>query len=161
MIKDYWANCNDEFERHDWAFTRLIVGQVEMYKVDIVIDGVEDNGRTYLTKLKKTPISLEPFEDVVEDLDMMLSKIYKRTRKWVMWTTKWKSRIKGMPIQSSPNIVPTSSSQSGALGTILPLTQGLAQPTRGGDQPLDKNITLDKTCQDHSVAMIGMEIEFE
>ena len=127
MIKDYWANWKDDFERHDWAFTRLIVGQVEMYKVDIVIDGVEGDGQimyshTYLTKFKNTPISLEPFEDVVEDVDMMLSKIYKRTRKWVMWTTKWKSRSKGMPIQYSPNIVLTSSSQSGALGTMLPLT---------------------------------------
>ena len=66
-----------------------------------------------------------------------------------------------MPIQSSPNIVPTLSSQSGALGTILPLTQGLAHPTRGGDQPPDKNITLDKTCQDNLVSIIGMEIESE
>lgn len=91
-IKDYWANCKDEFESRDWAFARLKIDQVKMYKINIDVEGVKDNGQnmysnTYLIKLKSTPISLKPYEDVVEDLDLMMARIYKRTRKWVKWTT--------------------------------------------------------------------------
>ena len=43
---------------------------------------------TYLTKLQNTPISIEPYVDVEEDLDVMMARIIKRTRKWVEWTAK-------------------------------------------------------------------------
>ncbi len=114
-----------------------------MYKVNIDVDGIEDDSQnmyrnTYLTKLRNTSISSEPFEDAMEDLDMMMARIYKRTRKWVKWTTTRRSRSKGASTQSSPKVVATSSSHSGALGTILPITQGPTQPTGGGDKPPNK-----------------------
>ena len=64
---------------------------MKKYKVNIVVDGVEDEGQnmysnTYLTKMRKIPISSKPFEDVVQDLDMMMARIYKRIGKWVEWT---------------------------------------------------------------------------
>lgn len=63
-----------------------------MYKVNIDVEGVEDDGQnmysnTYFTKLRGTPISLEPYEETVEDLDMMMARIYKRIGKWVEWNT--------------------------------------------------------------------------
>lgn len=58
-------------------------------------------------------------------------------------------------------MVEPSSSQSGALGKILPLTQGPTQLARGGDQPPNKNIPLDKTYQDGLVQVIRMETESE
>ena len=64
----------------------MTVNQVKMYKVNTVVDGVEDDGQnmyrnTYLTKLRNTPISSKPFKDAIEDLDIMMARIYKRTRK--------------------------------------------------------------------------------
>ena len=45
-----------------------------------------DNHRnTYLTKLRNTPMSSKPFKDVIEDLDVMMARIYKRTGKWFEW----------------------------------------------------------------------------
>ena len=43
-IEDYWADCKDEFERHDHSFARLIVDQVSVYKINIDVEGVEDDG---------------------------------------------------------------------------------------------------------------------
>ena len=38
-------------------------------------------------------------------------------------------------------------------------TQGPTQPTGGGDQPLEKNIPLEKTCHDGSRPIIGTQVE--
>lgn len=86
--EDYWANWKDDFESHDRAFTKLIVDQVKVYIVNIDLEGMEDDDQnmysnTYLTKLRGTPISLEPYKGVREELDVMMAQIYKRTRKWV------------------------------------------------------------------------------
>ena len=43
-IKDYYGYFKNEFESYDWAFARLIVNQVKMYKVNIDVEGVEDDG---------------------------------------------------------------------------------------------------------------------
>lgn len=165
-IEDYQTDCKDEFESRYCAFARLTVDQVKLYKVNIDMDGVEDDGQnmystTYLTKLRNTPISSEPFIDIVEDLDVMMARICKRTRKWVKWTIAWKSRSKGAFAQPSPNVAATSPSHSDASSTILPFIQGLAQPTSGGDQPHDKNIPLDKKIQDGSILVIKIETEVE
>ena len=42
----------------------------------------------YLTKIRSTPISFEPYVDVEEDLDILMENIIKRTGKWVEWTSK-------------------------------------------------------------------------
>ena len=52
------------------------------------MEGLEDDGQnmysnTYLTKLRDTPISFEPYVDIEEDFDAMMARIIKRTRKWV------------------------------------------------------------------------------
>lgn len=62
-----------------------------MYKIIFDVEGVEYDGQnmysnTYLTKPRSIPISLEPYKDVVEDLDMMMARIYKRIGKWFEWT---------------------------------------------------------------------------
>ena len=64
-----------------------------------------------------------------------------------------------MLVQSSPNVVATSSFHNDASSTILPFTQGPTQPSSGGDQPPNKNIPLDKTCQDGLVLVIRTEIK--
>ena len=78
--EDYWLNCKDEVQSHDWSFARLIVDQMKMYKINTDIEGVEDDGQnmysnTYLTKLRSTLISLKHYEDAMEDLDLMMTKI--------------------------------------------------------------------------------------
>lgn len=84
QLNIYWADCKDEFESHHQAFPRSTVDQVKMYKLKIDVYGVKDGGHniyvnTYLTKLRNSPISSEPFEDAIEDLDIMMAKIDKRT----------------------------------------------------------------------------------
>lgn len=34
---------------------------------------------TYLTKIRGTPISLEPYKDIGEEIDIMMASIYKWT----------------------------------------------------------------------------------
>jgi len=41
----------------------------------------------YLTKLRNTSITYELIGEVIENLDVMIEKIYKRIGKWVEWTT--------------------------------------------------------------------------
>ena len=96
--------------------------------------------------------------NVKEDLDMLMAKIIKRTRKWVEWTSK-KSRSRGMPTQTS-SLAEASSSSQGATAYVMPsTTQGPTQPAGGGDQPPERNILLDKTCHDGSQPIIGTQIE--
>ena len=57
-----------------------------MYEINLDVEGVEDDGQnmysnTYLTKLRNTPISSEPYVDIEEDLDVMVARITKRTGK--------------------------------------------------------------------------------
>jgi hypothetical protein len=93
-FEEHSADCNDEFKNRDRAFSRLTFDQVKTYKINIDVEGVEHDGQnmyrnTYLTNLRNILISLEPYEDVLEELDMMMARIYKRTRNWVEWTTMW------------------------------------------------------------------------
>jgi len=44
MIEDYWANCKDEFESRDYIFPILIVDHIKLYKVNLDMEGVEDDG---------------------------------------------------------------------------------------------------------------------
>ena len=67
--------------------------QIKTYDINLNVEGLEDDGQhmysyTYLTKIRSTPISSEPYEDVEEDLDVMMARIIKRTGKWVEWTAK-------------------------------------------------------------------------
>ena len=96
IVEDYWEDCKYEFESWDYAFPRLIVDQVKMYQVNLNVEGIEDVGQnmysnTYLTKLRNTPISSEPYQDVGDDLQVMKAQIVKRTRKWVEWTVPKRS----------------------------------------------------------------------
>ncbi len=98
-----------------------------MFKVNIDVEGVEHDGQnmysnTYLIKLRGTPISLEPYEDTKEELDIMMAQIYKRTKKWVEWTTTRRSRSKGTSTQASLKVVVASSSQGGTSSTTLSIT---------------------------------------
>ena len=77
-IEDYWADCRDEFEINHHAFTRLIFNQVKIYKINLYVEGFEDDGKNmysnkYLTKLRNIPISSEPYQDVGDDLDVMMA----------------------------------------------------------------------------------------
>lgn len=52
--------------------------QVKTYKLNIDVEGVEDYVKnvyfnTYLTNLRGTPISFEPYEDTREELDVMMA----------------------------------------------------------------------------------------
>ena len=71
-------DCKDELESCDRAFARLTVEQVKMYGINLDVEGLEDDGQnmysnTYLTKLRNTPISSEPYVDIEEDLDVMMA----------------------------------------------------------------------------------------
>ncbi len=78
---------------------------MKLYKVNIDVEGVEDDGQnmyssTYLENLIGTPISLEPYEDIGEELDIMMAQIYKRTKKWVEWNIARSSWRKGISTQA-------------------------------------------------------------
>ena len=77
-LEDYWVDCKDELESRDRAFARLMVEQVKTYGINLNVEGLEDDGQnmysnTYLTKIRNTPINLEPYENVEEDLDVMMA----------------------------------------------------------------------------------------
>ena len=60
------------------AFDRLTVEQIKTYGINLNVEGLEDDGKnmysnTYLTKIRNTPISLEPYENVEEELDVMMA----------------------------------------------------------------------------------------
>ena len=64
-----------------------------MYGIDLGVEGLEDDGQhmyinTYLTQIRNTPINSKPSTNVEEDLDTLMAKIIKRTKKWVEWTSK-------------------------------------------------------------------------
>ena len=120
--------------------------QVKTYGIDLNVEGLEDDGKnmysnTYLTKIRNTPISLKPCVDVDEDFDVMMAQIIKISRKWVEWTTK-KSQSKSTTTQAFSAATTPTSSQSSTPSVITKTNQGPAQPTGGGDQSLDKNISI-------------------
>ena len=101
MVEDYQVDCRSEFKSHDRAYARLTVGKIKTYGIDLDVDGLEDDGQnmysnTYLTQIRNTPISLEPWVNTGENLDMLMAKIIRRIGKWVEWTSK-KSRSRGTP----------------------------------------------------------------
>ena len=74
---------------------------MKTYGIDLDVEGLEDDGQnlysnTYLTQIRNNPINLEPRVNVKEDLDMLMAKIIKRTRKWVEWTSK-KREVEACP----------------------------------------------------------------
>ena len=78
IVEDYQVDCKDEFESQDCAFTRLTVEQIKTFNINLNAKGLEDDwqhmySNIYLTKLRNTPISLEPYEDAEEDLDIMMA----------------------------------------------------------------------------------------
>jgi hypothetical protein len=80
-----------------------MVDQVKTYGINLDVEGLEDDGynmysNTYLTKLRNTPISFEPYHNTDENLDVMVARIIKRTRKWVEWIAK-KGRSRGKASQ--------------------------------------------------------------
>ena len=86
-------DCKDELDNHDCSFSKLTVEQVKTYGIDLNVEGLEDDGKniysnTYLTKLRNTPISFEPYVDIEEDFDVMMTRIIKRIGKWVEWMAK-------------------------------------------------------------------------
>lgn len=132
--------------------------QVKTYGIDLNVQGLEDDcqnmySNTYLNKLRGIPISSEPYVDQEENLDIMMARIIKRIGKWVEWITK-KSQSKGVATQASPAATMPMSSQITTLGITITSTQGLAQPSGGGDQPLDKNVSIDKTYHDGSLQLL-------
>ena len=77
-MEDYWVDCKDELENRDRAFAKFTVDQIKTYDIDLDVEGLEDDGKnmysnTYLTKLRNTPISSEPYVDIEEDLNFMMA----------------------------------------------------------------------------------------
>ena len=88
--------------------------KIKTYGINLNVERSEDDGQnmysnTYLTKIRVTPISLKPYEDAKEDLDIMMARIIKRTSKSVKWKAK-RSWSKRMATQSSPTTNTPSSS---------------------------------------------------
>ena len=108
-MEDYWVDCKDELENRDCAFAKFTIDQIKTYGINLDVEGLEDDGQnmynnTYLTKLRDTPISSKPYVDIEEDLDVMMARIIKRTRKWVEWTSK-KGRSKSKATQASLTVI--------------------------------------------------------
>ena len=146
-------------ESRDRAFARFTIDQVKAYGINLDVDELEDDGKnmysnTYLTKLRNTPISSEPYVNIEEDLDTMVARIIKRTRKWVEWTAK-KGRSRSKSSQLSPAAATPTSSHSVAPSASIAVTQGPAIPAGGGDQPPEKNIPISPTWQGGSHPVIG------
>ena len=136
-----------------------------MYDINLDVEGLEDDGQnmysnTYLTKLRNTPISSEPYVDIEEDLDVMMARIIKRTIKCVEWTMK-KGRSKRKTTQASPATATPTSSQSATPSVATTTTQGPAQFATGGDQTPEKNILIAPTFQGSSLPVIGTQVEAE
>ena len=72
---------------------------------------------------------------------------------------KKKSHSKSTSTQAPLAYASTSSSQADTLDVTPAITQALAQPIGGGDQPPEKSIPLTKTCQDGSPPMICAQPE--
>ena len=56
----------------------LLLEQVKTYGIDLNVEELEDDRKniysnTYLTKIRNTPISLEPYVDIEEDFDVMMA----------------------------------------------------------------------------------------
>ena len=103
-MEDYWADCKNELQSQDRVFARFTFNQIKTYGINLDVEGIEDDGQnmysnTYLTKLTNTFISLEPYVNIEEDLDVMMAQIIKRTGKWVEWKTK-KSQSKSKATQT-------------------------------------------------------------
>jgi hypothetical protein len=137
------------------------IDQIKTYGIDLDVEGLEDDGQnmysnTYLTKLRNTPVSSEPYVGIDEDLDVMVAQIIKRTGKWVEWIAK-KGRSRSKTAQASPATSTPSSSQSVTPSVTIKTTQGPAMPAGGGDQPPDKNIPIAPTCQGGPLQFIGTQ----
>ena len=101
-MEDYWVDCKSELESRDRAFARFTIDQVKTDGTNLDVEGLEDDGQnmysnTYLTKLRNTPISFEPYVEIEEHFDVMMARIIKRTGKWVEWIAK-KGRRKSKAI---------------------------------------------------------------
>ena len=102
--------------------------QVKTYGIDLNVEGLEDDGKnmysnTYLTKIRNTPSSFEPYIDAEEEFDVMMAQIIKRIRKWVEWTAK-RSQSKSMTTKASLAATAPTSSQSATSSMIRRTTQG-------------------------------------
>ena len=115
---------------------------------------------TYLTKLRNTLISFEPYVDVEENLDVMMARIIKRTGKWVEWTAK-KGWSKSNTTQDSPAATTPTSSQSITPSATTSATQEPAQSIGGGEKPPKKNVPIVPTCQGGSLLVIGAQAEIK
>ena len=132
-----------------------------MYGINLDVEGIEDDGQnmysnTYLTKLRNTPISSEPYVDIEEDFNVMMARIIKRTGKWVEWTAK-KGRSKGKTTQASPATATPASSQSATPSAPITTAQGPTQSAGGGDQPPEKNVPIVPTFQRGLLQVIGAQ----
>ena len=112
-------DCKNELESRDRAFARFTVDQVKTYGINLDVEGIEDDGQnmysnTYLTKLRDTPISFEPYVDIEEYFDVMMARIIKRIGKWVEWIAK-KGWSKSKTTQASLATTTPASSQSATL----------------------------------------------
>jgi hypothetical protein len=43
-IEDYWADCKDELESRDRAFSRFTINQIKTYGINLDVEGLEDDG---------------------------------------------------------------------------------------------------------------------
>jgi hypothetical protein len=135
-----------------------------MYNVDIDVTDVEDDGLhmfrdTYEKKIHPAPISLEPTNDTTDSMDVLMEKIYNRTKKWVEWIVTRKKRTKGASAQATPE-KGSSPGPSSSSVLVQPMPQ-ILKPVGGGDQPPEKDKEIDKTCQDGSVPVTKPEVETE
>lgn len=158
-IEDYWEDFKDELESRDHAFSRFTINQIKTYGINLDVEGLEDDGHnmysnTYLTKLRDTPISSEPYVDLDENLEVMVARIVKSTGKWVEWMAK-KGRSRSKASQQSPVAASPTSSHSVVPSASDAATQGPAIPVGGGDQPPEKNIPISLTCQGGPLPVIG------
>lgn len=140
-----------------------MVNQIKFYKVDIDIEGIDDDDKnmfstTYETKIRPTPIRSELVKDIKEDLDVIMEKIYRRTNKWVEWMVTQKNKTRATSPQSTPNLEPKNTPSATTTST-LPPTKGPSQFVGQVDQPPKKDATIEKTCQGKLVQVTKAKVE--
>ena len=90
-MEDCWADYQDEINSCVQSFARLTIEQINTFRVNINVEDIEDDEKimfntTNLTKIQPTPINSKPLKDKTKSLEMLVTKIIKRTGKWVECT---------------------------------------------------------------------------
>lgn len=99
-IEDYWADYYTKVQTREKLWSRIFVEKIKLYKVNINMENIEDDGSnfrssTYEKEIKDTPIVFNPLEGpTIDKMEILMDNIIKRIDKWVEWMTERRKRTR-------------------------------------------------------------------